>query len=159
VFEGTGMVVAPPQPGKDRSLWDAVTSSVAYIPEQQGNKEPPTFDEILTVAIGNLPGKNVQTLHRTQLTISDRPAELVKLQYDDAETKKTWIEVIVFLDDGDAIYSTALRCVPEDLAKLEPTFRTMVATWRPSEEAPAVPEQTEPKPAPKPKPPATKVPQ
>lgn len=148
VFEGTGVVMAPPQPGKDRSQWDAVTSSVAYLPEAQGNKEPPTFDEILTVAMNNLPGKNVQTLHRTELTVANRPAELVKLQYDDAETKKTWIEVIVFIDDGDAIYSTALRAVPEDVEKLEPVFRTIVATWRPSEAAPAVPEE---KPAPKPK--------
>jgi hypothetical protein len=158
VFEGTGVVVAPPQPGKEKSQWDTVTSSVAFVPEQQGNKEPPTFDEILTVAISSLPGKNVQTLHRTELTIAERPAQLVKLQYDDAETRKPWIEEIVFIDDGDAIYSTALRCAPEDLEKLEPTFRTMVATWRPSEEAPAVPEQPETKSVPKTNPPATKVP-
>jgi len=137
VFEGTGVVMAPPQTGKDKSLWDEVTASVAYLPEAQGDKEPPTFDEILSVAMKDLPGKNVQTLQRTELSVAKRPAELVKVQYEDAG--KTWVEEIVFIDDGDAIYSTALRAVPEDLEKLEPVFRTIVATWRPSEEAPAVP--------------------
>lgn len=153
VFEGMGVVVAPPQEGKDKSQWDQVTSSVSYIPETEGQSEPPTFDEILTVAMKDLPGKNVRTLQRTELTLQDRPAELVKLQYEDPQTNKTWVEEIVFIDDGDAIYSTALRAVPEDLEKLEPVFRTIVASWRPSEEAPAVPA-----PPPAPKKPATRPP-
>lgn len=155
VFEGTGIVMAPPQNGKEKSQWDEVTASVATIPEMEG-KEPPTFDEILSVAMRDLPGKNVQTLQRTELTVAKRPAELVKIQYDDPDTGKPWVEEIVFIDDGDAIYSTALRAVPEDLEKLEPVFRTIVATWRPSEEAPAVPAPPAKKPAPKPD--ATKVP-
>ncbi len=139
VFEGNGVVMAPPQEGKDKSQWDAVTSSVSYIPETEGNEDAPTFDDVLSAAMKDLPGKNVQTLQRTELTLVKRPAELVKLQYEDSQTNKAWIEEIVFIDDGDAIYSTALRVVPEDLEKLEPVFRTIVATWRPSEEAPAVP--------------------
>lgn len=152
VFEGMGIVMAPPQDGKDKSQWDQVTSSVSYIPETEGQKEPPTFDEILSVAMKDLPGKNVRTLQRTELTLQERPAELVKLQYE-SQQNKTWVEEIVFIDDGDAIYSTALRAVPEDLEKLEPVFRTIVATWRPSEEAPAVPA-----PPPAPKKPAAKPP-
>ncbi len=160
VFEGMGVVMAPSQEGKDKSQWDQVTSSVSYIPETEGQKEPPTFDEILTVAMKDLPGKNVRTLQRTELTLQDRPAELVKLQYEDPQTNKTWVEEIVFIDDGDAIYSTALRAVPEDLEKLEPVFRTIVASWRPSEEAPAVPAPPAPPKQPASKPPAapTKVP-
>ena len=94
--------MAPPQEGKDKSQWDEVTASVANIPEAHG-EEPPTFDEILSVAMKDLPGKNVQTLQRTELTLAKRPAQLVKMQYDDPNTKKTWIEEIVFIDDGDAI--------------------------------------------------------
>ena len=154
VFEGTGIVMAPPQNGKDKSEWNEVTSSVANIPQVEG-KEPPTFDEILSVALKDLPGKNVQTLQRTELTLARRPAELVKVKYDDAKTNKPWVEEIVFIDDEDVIYSTALRTVPEDLENLEPVFRTIVATWRPSEEAPAVPPPPAKKPAPKPGP--TKV--
>jgi hypothetical protein len=154
VFEGTGIVMAPPQDEKDKAQWDEVTVSVADIPEVKG-KEPPTFDEILSVAMNDLPGKNVQTLQRTELTLAKRPAELIRVQYDDPNTNKTWIEEVVFLDDGDAIYSMALRAVPEDLEKLEPVFRTIVATWRPSEEAPAVPAPPAKKAAPKPG--ATKV--
>lgn len=138
VFEGTGVVMAPPQEGKDKSQWDEVTASVAYLPETE-DKDPPTFDEILSVALKDLPGKNVQTLQRTELTLAKRPAQLVKVRYDDNNSGKTWVEEIVFIDDGDAIYSTALRSAPEDLEKLEPVFRAIVATWRPSEEAPAVP--------------------
>lgn len=149
VFEGTGIVMAPPQNGKDKSEWNQVTSSVANIPQVEG-KEPPTFDEILSIAMRDLPGKNVQTLQRTELTVARRPAELVKVKYDDPKTNKAWVEEIVFIDDEDAIYSTALRAAPEDLEKLEPVFRTIVATWRPSEEEPAVPPPPAKKAAPKP---------
>jgi hypothetical protein len=145
VFEGTGVVMAPPQSPKEKSQWDQVTSSVSYIPETEGDQDAPTFDDVLSSAMKQLPGNNVQTLQRTELVLAKRPAQLVKLQYDDPETKKTWVEEIVFIDDGDAIYSTALRAVPENLEKLEPIFRTIVATWRPSEEAPAVPAPSAPK--------------
>lgn len=145
VFEGTGVVMAPPQEGKDKSQWDQVTSSVSYVPETEGDQDAPTFDDVLSAAMKQLPGKNVQTMQRTETVLVKRPAQLVKLQYDDPDTKKTWVEEIVFIDDGDAIYSTALRAVPEDLEKLEPIFKTIVATWRPSEEAPAVPAPSTPK--------------
>ena len=82
---------------------------------------------------------------RPELTLAKRPAQLVKVSYDDNNSGKTWVEEIVFIDDGDAIYSTALRSAPESLEKLEPVFRAIVATWRPSEEAPAVPAPPPPK--------------
>lgn len=161
VFEGNGVVMAPPQERRPKSEWSQVTSSVSFLPETQGDQEAPTFDEILSAALKDLPGKNVQTVQRTELTLVKRPAQLVRVKYEDAETGKPWVEDIVFIDDGDAIYSTALRAMPEDLEKWESTFRTIVATWRPIEEAPAVPpSSTTPpkKPTPKPAAPgATKV--
>ncbi len=148
VFEGTGIVIAPPQPGKDRADWDAITASVSDLPTPESNtaKEPPSFDEVISVALSHLPGKQVQTLQRTSLTVHDRDAELVKVQYLDAGTNKPWVEEIVFIDDQEAIYSIALRAVPEDVEGLEAAFKKVVASWRPSEAPPAVPPSS---PAPK----------
>jgi hypothetical protein len=139
VMEGNGVVMAPPQEGKDKSLWNEITVSVTDLPEPEKGKERPSFDDILSVALQGVPGTNVQTLQRTELTLHDRDAQLVKVSYNDKETSKPWIEEIVFIDDELAIYSIALRATPDDVAGLEESFRKIVATWRPSEESPAVP--------------------
>jgi hypothetical protein len=146
VMEGNGVVMAPPQNGKEKDLWDNVTVSVTDLPESEG-KEPPSFDDVVSVALNGLPGRNVETLQRSQLTLHDRDAELIKVRYNDKETNQPWVEEIVFIDDQLAIYSIALRATPDDVAELEETFRRIVATWRPSE-----PETTEPKPPVKPAP-------
>jgi hypothetical protein len=139
VMEGNGVVMAPPQGSKDKAMWNEVTASVTDLPEPEKGKEPPSFDEILSVALQGLPGNNVQTLQRTEMTLHDRDAELVKVGYNDKETGKPWVEEIVFIDDELAIYSIALRVAPDDAASLEETFRKIIATWRPSEAPPAVP--------------------
>lgn len=139
VMEGNGVVMAPPQEGKDKSLWDEITVSVTDLPEPEKGKERPSFDDILSVALKDIPGTSVQTLQRTEMELHGRDAELVKVSYNDKETGKPWIEEIVFIDDELAIYSIALRATPEDAPGLEETFRKIVATWRPSEAAPAVP--------------------
>jgi hypothetical protein len=94
VMEGNGVVMGPPQNGKDKALWDDVTVSVTDLPESEG-KEPPSFDDIVSVALNGLPGKNVQTLQRSALTLHDRDAELIKVSYDDKETNQPWVEEIV----------------------------------------------------------------
>ncbi len=152
VMEGNGVVMAPPQNGKDKNLWNDVTVSVTDLPDNEG-KEPPSFDDIVSVALNGLPGKNVETLQRSQLTLHDRDAELIKVRYNDKETNQPWVEEIVLIDDQLAIYSIALRATPNDVAGLEETFRKIVATWRPSE-----PEAPEPKRPVKPKAPGTKPP-
>jgi hypothetical protein len=139
VMEGNGVVMAPPQEGKDKSLWNEITVSVTDLPEPEKGKESPSFDDILSVALQGLPGNNVQTSQRTEMTLHGRDAELIKVHYDDKETGKPWVEEIVFIDDELAIYSIALRVVPEDVDGMEETFRKIVATWRPSEAPPAVP--------------------
>ena len=154
VMEGNGVVMAPPQEGKDKSLWDEITASVTDLPDPEKGKERPSFDDILSVALKGLPGTNVQTLQRTEMELHGRDAELVKVSYDDKETGKPWIEEIVFIDDELAIYSIALRATPDDAPGLEETFRKIVASWRPSEAAPAVPAKPS-----APKKPATKPPQ
>ncbi len=151
VMEGNGVVMAPPQNGKEKDLWNDVTVSVTDLPDNEG-KEPPSFDDIVSVALNGLPGKNVETLQRSQLTLHGRDAELIKIQYNDKETNRPWVEEIVFIDDQLAIYSIALRAMPDDVAGLEETFRRIVATWRPSEP------ETEPKQPVKPKGTGTKPP-
>lgn len=152
VMEGNGVVMAPPQNGKEKDLWDDVTVSVTDLPESEG-QQPPSFDDVVSVALNGLPGNNVETLQRSQLTLHDRDAELIKVRYDDKETNRPWVEEIVFIDDQLAIYSIALRATPDDVAGLEETFRRIVATWRPSEAE--TPEKKQPV---KPKRPGTKPP-
>ena len=152
VMEGNGIVMAPPQNGKNKAMWDAITVSVTDLPETEEGKPSPSFDDIVSVALSGLPGKNVETLQRSQLTLHERDAELIKVRYNDKETNQPWVEEIVFIDDELAIYSIALRATPDDVAALEETFRRIVATWRPSE--PESPTPTQPKPTP----PATKAP-
>ena len=132
VMEGNGVVMAPPQNGKDKALWNDVTVSVTDLPENEG-QQPPSFDDIVSVALNGLPGNNVETLQRSQLALHGRDAELIKVRYNDKETSQAWVEEIVFIDDQLAIYSIALRATPDDVAGLEETFRKIVATWRPSE--------------------------
>ncbi|MGE5110426.1 MAG: hypothetical protein ACM3JB_06190 [Acidobacteriaceae bacterium] len=152
VMEGNGIVMAPPQNGKNKALWNDITVSVTDLPETEEGKPSPSFDDIVSVALSGLPGKNVETLQRSQLTLHERDAELIKVSYNDKETNQPWVEEIIFIDDELAIYSIALRSTPDDVATLEETFRRVVASWRPSEpEAPAT------APA-KPKSPATKAP-
>jgi hypothetical protein len=153
VMGGTGVVMAPPQPGKDKSLWSEITVSVTDLPEPEKGKEPPSFDEIVSVALDGLPGNNVRMLQRSELTLHGRDAELIKVSYNDKETNRPWVEQIVFIDDELAIYSIALRATPDEVAGLEETFRRIVATWRPTESGPPGPA----KPA-APQPPATKAP-
>ncbi len=143
VMEGNGVVMAPPQSGKEKDLWNAVTVSVTDLPESEG-KEPPSFDDVVSVALNGLPGKNVETLQRSQLTLHGRDAELIKVRYNDKETNQSWVEEIVFIDDQLAIYSIALRATPNDVAALEETFRKIVATWRPSEVEPTEPKTVKP---------------
>jgi hypothetical protein len=149
VMEGNGVVMAPPQNGKEKDLWNDITVTVADLPESEG-QQAPSFDDIVSVALNGLPGKNVETLQRSQLTLHERDAELIKVRYNDKETNQPWVEEIVFIDDQLAIYAIALRATPNDVAGLEETFRRIVATWRPSEA-----ETGEPKPV-KPKAPGTK---
>lgn len=130
IFEGTGVVIAPPQPNKDQAAWDQVTASVTDLPEPQPGKERPSFNDILNVAINDIPGANVQTLRRSELKLRELPAQLVTVRYQDPQTNATWIEEIAFLDGDDVIFSVSLRAAPEDVEKLEPTFRLMVASWR-----------------------------
>lgn len=157
VFEGKGVVIAPPQDNKPKSEWDEITASATDLPEEEPGQERPSFDEVITVALQDVPGKNLETLQRTELTLHKRPAQLVKVKYTDPETKKDWIEEIVFIDDEAAIYSIALRAVPNDIPELEEVFRTIISTWRPSEAPPAVPAPSA-KPETKKPAPATKAP-
>ena len=71
VFEGNGVVIAPPQK-QDRSLWDAITVA-RVVPPPTGDEEPLGLNGVIEQASSGLrqSGQDFQTLQRQERT--DRP--------------------------------------------------------------------------------------
>jgi hypothetical protein len=125
-----GIVVAPPQSAKPSEKWSSIAAAATDLPPQPAGKERPSFDELIGVVLDSMrPGVQAQTLERKQMSVEGMPAQVLKLKYDD-ENGQTWIEEIALMDGDEAIYSIALRCTPDELAKLEPVFKEMVGSWR-----------------------------
>ena len=50
-----------------------------------------------------------------------KPAQMLKVRYHEKATDRDWVEEMVFIQGPDGeIYSVALKCSPENLARLEP---------------------------------------
>ena len=166
IFDGNGIVIAPPQK-QDRALWDEVTVAL-MIPPPEGDEEPLSLDQAIDKAVASVRegGQNFDTVERQQRTVDGNPAQVVKLHYVDKSTSHEWIEELVFVEGPESeIYSAGLKCAPESLARLEPLFLRIVDSWRlpepepppsASDEAPGKssqpPQNTTPKVPPKPNP-------
>ena len=71
-------------------------------------------------------GQNFETLQRQQRTVDHKPAQMLKVRYREKATGHDWIEELVFIEGPDEeIYSVALKCAPENLARLEPVLERM----------------------------------
>ncbi len=138
VFDGHGVVVVPPQK-QDRALWDEITVAIVA-PPPQGDEEGIGLDGVIAKATTGLreAGQDFRTLQRQQRTVDHQPAEMLKAQYREKSTGHDWIEELVFIEGTDnAIYSVALKCSPQTLARLEPVFAQVVRSWTvPEPEAP-----------------------
>lgn len=161
IFDGNGVVVAPPQK-QDQAAWDQVTVALV-IPAPQGDEEPISIDQAIAQAVSSVRegGQSFETLQRQQRTVDAKPAQLLRLRYTEKASQREWIEELVFIQGPELeIYSVALKCSPLSCARLEPTFSRIVGSWRlpepepPPEDAGASPQKPR---APAPKPPA-KVP-
>jgi hypothetical protein len=163
IFNGNGIVVAPPQK-EDRALWDEVTVAL-MVPPPEGDEDPVSIDQAIQKAVSSVrdSGQSFDTLQRQQRTVDGQPAQLIKLKYADKSTGREWIEVLVFVAGPDSeIYSAALKSSPESLARIEPLFSRIVDSWKlPEPEAsPAATDDAAPtgKSSQAPKTPAPKVP-
>ena len=130
VFDGNGVVVAPPQK-EDRALWDAITVALV-VPPPEGDEEPLGLDGVIEQATSGLRenGQNFETLQRQQRTVDHKPAQMLKASYHEKSTGRDWIEEMIFIEGPDnEIYSVALKCSPLTLARLESMLSGMLAGW------------------------------
>ena len=130
IFDGNGIVIAPPQK-QDRALWDEVTVAL-MIPPPEGDEDPVSIDQAIDKAVSSVreSGQNFDTVERQQRTVDGNPAQVVKLHYVDKSTSREWIEELVFVEGRESeIYSAGLKCAPESLARLEPLFSRIVDSW------------------------------
>lgn len=154
VFEGNGVVVAPPQK-EDRAVWDAITVAMV-VPPAQGDEDPVSLDGVIEQASARIreTGQDFETLQRQRRTVDHKPAQMLKVRYDEKSNGRDWIEEMVFIQGPDnEIYSIALKCSPQNLARLEPVFHQVLTSWTvpeaevpadATEEAPPRPKTSEP---------------
>src|ERR1022692_3147036 len=110
VFHGQGCVVSPPQK-LDRALLDEITVAL-ILPPSEGDEEPMTLDSLIEQASKSMRegGQTFETLQRQQRTVDHKPAQMLKVRYRE-------------------MYSIALKCSPENLARLEPAFAGVLESW------------------------------
>jgi len=139
VFNGNGVVVAPPQK-QERALWDAITVALV-VPPPEGDEEPSGLNGVIEQATSGLreSGQDFETLQRQQRTIDQKPAQMLKVRYREKASGHEWVEEMVFIEGPEnEIYSVALKCSPRNLARLEPTLTGVLASWTlPEPEPPA----------------------
>jgi hypothetical protein len=158
VFGGHGVVIAPTQK-QDRALWDEITVAMVA-PAPEGDEEGVGLDGIIQQATTGLRdgGQTFQTLQRQQRTVDNKPAQMLKVQYQDKSTGHDWIEELVFIEGPDSeIYSIALKCAPENLARREPVLNGVLVSWSLPEPAPPA-DATNDEPAPAAKTPPANTP-
>ena len=86
-------------------------------------------------------GQNFETLQRQQLTVDHKPAQMLKVGYRDKSDGHDWVEELVFIEGPEnEIYSVALKCAPQNLTRLEPALKSILASW-------TLPQPTPPPPA------------
>jgi hypothetical protein len=130
IFEGNGVVVAPPQK-IDKALWDEITVALV-LPPVEGDEEPVTLDGLIEQASKSIRegGQSFETLERQQRTVDHKPAQMLKVRYHEKATNRDWVEKMVFIKGPDSeVYSLALKCSPLNLARLEPVFASVLESW------------------------------
>ena len=131
VFNGNGVVVAPPQKEDRRALWDAVTVALV-VPRPTGDEEPLGLNGVIERATSGLRenGQNFETLQRQERMVDHRPAQMLKTRYRERSNGHDWIEEMIFIEGPDnEVYSVVLKCSPQNLSRLEPLLNGVLAGW------------------------------
>jgi hypothetical protein len=139
VFDGNGVVIAPPQK-QEHELWDEVTAALV-IPPPQSAADAVSIDQAIEQAVSRVRegGQGFETLERQRRRVDGKPAQLVKLHYVEKPSGQEWIEELVFVEGPDAeIYSVALKCAPASLLRMQPVFSRIVDSWTLPEVEPPV---------------------
>ncbi|MGA2905402.1 MAG: hypothetical protein ABSD98_16365 [Candidatus Korobacteraceae bacterium] len=160
VFDGNGVVVAPPQK-EDRALWYEITLAMVA-PSPEGDEEGPGLNDIVEQAAAAMREavQDFQTLQRQERTVDHQPAQMLKARYRDKATGRDWVEELIFIQGPEnEIYSVALKCAPQELARLEPVLKGVLESWTlPQPEPPESDRDEEASPSPSANKPPSKAP-
>jgi len=130
VFGALGFVAAEPRPG-DQAGWPQLT--VAALPPLEGSEGQAASLDLLVdrMLVPDESFPAAKTLQRRRLKLGGAEAELVRVQLPATGNASSGvIEQLALIDGGNGfVYSIALRCAPEDLARLEPIFQQAAASW------------------------------
>jgi hypothetical protein len=141
IFDGNGVVVAPPQT-QAREDWDEVTVALVVRAPRDG-ETPVTIDQAIASAVARVreSGQDLETEQRQQRRVDDKPAELVKVRYTDKNSGRQWVEELVFIEGpGWEIYFVGLKCTPASQARMESQFSRIVESWTLPEATPVPPD-------------------
>ncbi len=138
VFEDLGFVVAESHPGADSATWPQLTVAAMDVPEQKIGGGAPSLDSLVDIVLtpdGSF--TSAETMQRTRLLLNGNDAEIVRVRLHDESTKTDTIEAVALIEGDDGlVYSIALRCAPEEFARLEPVFQKTAHSWRVKPPAP-----------------------
>ena len=84
-------------------------------------------------------GQSFETLQRQQRTVDHQAGGDAQSALSREIHRRDWIEELVFIEGPDnEIYSVALKCAPQNLARFEPALNGVLASWTlPQPEPPA----------------------
>jgi hypothetical protein len=140
VFDDLGFVAAEPHPGVDSATWPQLTVAAIDAPARS-NGAPPSLDSLIDLVLTpDASFASSETLQRTRLLLNGADAEIVRVQlHDEAGNAGPIEDVALIQGDEGLVYSIALRCAPQDFARLEPVFQQTAQSWRiqPAASAPA----------------------
>ena len=122
IYDGKGVVVAPPQKD-EQPLWNVIT--VAMVAPPKDADQALGLDGVIQQASAGMrdSGQNFQTLQRGTRTVDGKPAQLLKAQYREKNSERDWVEELIFIEGPDnEIYSVSLKSRPQDVVRLEPIF-------------------------------------
>ncbi len=111
---------------------DEITVAMVMAPPE-GDEETPTIDTMIEQTSKTIreSGQDFQTLQRQHRTVDHLPAEMLKVRYREKDSGKDWMEEILFIDGPDnEIYSVALKCSPQNLARMEKVLAGVLNTWK-----------------------------
>jgi hypothetical protein len=131
VFEDLGFVVAESRPGTDPETWPSLTVAVVDVPEQKNGSGAPSLDSLVDTVLTPNGSFTSETLQRTRLLLNGNEAEIVRVREHNQATGSDVIENVALIEGDDGlVYSIALRCAPEDFARLEPVFQKTAQSWQ-----------------------------
>jgi hypothetical protein len=148
VFQDFGFVAAEPHPGVDSATWPQLTVAAMTPPAPGNGGAAPSLDSLFDLVLtpdADFP--SIETQQRTRLLLNGASAEIVRVQlYDEAGHAGPIEDVALIEGDEGRVYSIALRCDPQDFARLEPVFQQTAQSWRLQPPAPAAAPPAQPKP-------------